>query len=73
MKKKCQTKQTCEDRNKKKKKKQKQNKTKKKNKTKQNKKIKVSRQRHHAYTNPCPENPKNAETEQNFRTTILTP
>ena len=45
----------------------------KKNKTKQNKKIKVSRQRHHAYTNPCPENPKNAETEQNFRTTILTP
>ena len=57
----------------KKKKKQKQNKTKKKKKTKQNKKIRVSRQRHHAYSNPCPENLKNAETEQNFRTTILTP
>ena len=48
-------------------------KTETKKKTKQNKKIRVSRQRHHAYSNPCPENPKNAETEQNFRTTILTP
>ena len=57
----------------KKNKKTKKKQNKKKNKTKQNKKIKVSRQRHHAYTNPCPENPKNAETEQNFRTTILTP
>ena len=47
--------------------------TKKKKKKKKNKKIRVSRQRHHAYSNPCPENPKNAETEQNFRTTILTP
>ena len=27
----------------------------------------------HAYANPCPENPKNAEREQNFKTTILTP
>ena len=38
-------------------------KTETKKKTKQNKKIRVSRQRHHAYSNPCPENPKNAETE----------
>ena len=27
----------------------------------------------HAYVDPCPENPKNAEIEQNFRTMILTP
>ena len=27
----------------------------------------------HAYANPCPKNPKNAEREQNFKTTILTP
>ena len=61
MKKKCQTEQTCEDRNKNK------------NKKKKKKKIRVSRQQHHAYVDPCPENPKNAETEQNFRTTILIP
>ena len=27
----------------------------------------------YAYADPCPENPKNRKTEQNFKTTLLTP